>query len=266
MKGRITPFPLRCFAPSDDMPTVAVADTQLRVVRPDDNEGDAAGIIRKPRLRRTRQRNSFVAPAKGPRLFLPQGYEPGYRYPLLVWLPGATGRGDPNRFDLGRVMSRLSLRNFVAVESTAAAGDPDHAIWESVEWASSVASVHPGRVFLVGVGTGGTAAFRVACRHAGEVAGVVSLGGRFPLDEGNFGRLAEVRQLPMLLCTGRKDCRRQAPAIDRTLRVFHAAGASLAMRVYPASQPLRRAVLDDVNRWIMETMLAPSVCQPTTTA
>lgn len=265
MKGRITPFPLRCFTPSDDTLTVAVADTQLRVVRPDD-EGDVAGIIRTPPPRRTRERNSFVVSAHRPRLFLPQGYEPGYRYPLLVWLPGASGRGDPHRFDLGRVMSRLSLRNYVAVEAAAAAGDPDQSTWESVEWASSVVSVHPERVFLVGVGTGGTAAFRVACRHAGEVAGVVSLGGPFPLDEGSFGRLAEVRQLPMLLCTGRKDCRREAPAIDRTLRVFHAAGATLAMRVYPASQPLRRAVLDDVNRWIMETMLAPAVCQTTTTA
>jgi hypothetical protein len=31
------------------------------------------------------------------RVFVPQGYEPGYDYPLVVWLP------DPaRRFDLGR--------------------------------------------------------------------------------------------------------------------------------------------------------------------
>jgi phospholipase/carboxylesterase len=261
MKGRITPFPLRCFVPTDNVPTVAVAETTLRVVRPDDDEG----VVRRPVPRRSRQRKAFRLPAEGHRVFMPQGYEPGYRYPLLVWLPDASRPADRNRFDLGRVMGRLSLRNFVAVEPSTVSGDPDHAIWESVEWASSVASVHPTRIFLIGVGTGGTTAFRFACRHAGELAGVVSLGGRFPLDEGSFGRLAEVRQLPMLLCTSRKDCRRQAPSIDRTLRVFHAAGATLAMRVYPASQPLQRAVLDDVNRWIMETILPSAVCQPSST-
>ena len=74
------------------------------------------------------------------RLFTPLGHEPGYDYPLLVWLPetqqAATRR---KAFDLGKVMQRVSLRNFVAVQpvigphESSAAGLPttglDEAVW-----------------------------------------------------------------------------------------------------------------------------------------
>ena len=57
------------------------------------------------------------------RVFMPQGHEPGYAYPLLVWLPdGATTACDT--FDMGRAMARLSLRNYVAVLPCEATADP----------------------------------------------------------------------------------------------------------------------------------------------
>ena len=91
------------------------------------------------------------------------------------------------------------------------------------------------------------------------LGGVVSLGGRFPLEEGLFSRLFDVRRLPMLLC-----CHRNAPVeaarqTDQTLRLFHAAGAMLAMRIYPGSNPLSEAVLADVNRWLMDEVCGASV-------
>ena len=73
-----------------------------------------------------------------------------------------------------------------------------------------------------------------------------------------------------LLC-----CRRDADAetarrTDRTLRLFHAAGAMLALRIYPEGRShgdLSRAVLADVNRWIMEDVCgapaaAAAACTP----
>jgi phospholipase/carboxylesterase len=118
-------------------------------------------------------------------------------------------------------------------------------------------AIHPGRIFLVGQGEGGTNAFRVACREPREFAGVVSLGGRFPLDEGLFARLAEVRRLPMLFCCQRSSVLDHAAHTDRTLRLFHAAGASLAMRIYPGSNDLSKSVLADVNRWVMDEVCGP---------
>jgi hypothetical protein len=62
----------------------------------------------------------------------------------------------------------------------------------------------------------------------------------------------------MLLC-----CHREAPAesirhTDKTLRLFHAAGAMLAMRIYPGSNDLSKAILCDVNRWLMDEVCGTS--------
>ena len=195
-------------------------------------------------------------------MFVPTGYEPGYAYPLLVWLPDAS-RG---RFDLGRTMSRVSLRNHVAVQplrADDANADREALVWRAIDNVRDRVSINPRRIFLLGQGSGGTEAFRIACRHATAFAGVISIGGSFPLREGLFGRLEEVRRLPMLLC-----CHREAPAevvgpTDSTLRLFHAAGAMLAMRIYPGRNDLSKTILADVNRWLMDEICGSSVSRPT---
>jgi phospholipase/carboxylesterase len=197
------------------------------------------------------------------RLFTPLGHEPGYDYPLLVWLPDSPGASDAGRpFDLGRVMKRVSLRNFVAVQPVVAADEAgaigiDEAIWRSIERVRDRIAIHSDRIFLVGQGRGGADAFRVACRQPREFAGVVSLGGRFPLDEGLFAQLAHVRRLPMLFCCRRSSIVEHAAHTDRTLRLFHAAGAALAMRIYPVANDLSKPVLADVNRWVMDEVCGP---------
>lgn len=191
--------------------------------------------------------------------FLPLGYEPGYDYPLLVWL---TRPNDP-QFDLGRTMQRLSLRNYLAVRPCCSADsdqfdatDPWDSIWQAIEGMCDRTSVHPRRIFLIGVGDGGTEAFRLACRHPRRFAGVASLGGPFPLDEALFGLLSDIRRLPMLLASAADDSRQTADDTDRLLRLFHAAGAALSLRIYPQSSRstsmASRAMLADVDRWIMD--------------
>ena len=196
------------------------------------------------------------------RVFVPQGHEPGYEYPLLVWLPDPAS---PNgSFDLGRVMARTSLRNFIAVEPTPTI-DREAAVWRAVDRVSRQVAVHPRRIYVVGVDAGGTDAFRIACRHPEAIAGAISLGGDFPLGEGLMGRLEAVRRLPMLLCSHREADATTAATLDRTLRLFHAAGTMLAVRIYPSRDPLAPAVLADVNRWVMEEVCgdvrtAPASC------
>ena len=202
---------------------------------------------RSPATRRPRRH--LLSATSGPHVFIPQGHEPGYRYPLLVWLPDRLETAAT--FDLGRVMARVSLRNFVAVEAAAGA-DREAAVWRAVDAVRRQLAIHPRRTYLVGVGAGGTEAFRIACRHPNAFAGAASLDGSFPLDEGSFGRLQEVRRLPMLLCSHRDADPATARAPERTLRLFHAAGSMLAVRIYPERDPLSPAVLADVNRWVME--------------
>jgi phospholipase/carboxylesterase len=188
-------------------------------------------------------------------LFTPLGYEAGYDYPLVVWLPDRTDAG----FDLGRVMKRVSLRNFIAVVPGADDGEREPAVWRSIDRVCERLSVHADRIFLVGVGGGGGDAFRIACRHPQSFAGVVSLGGPFPLAEGLFSRLFDVRSLPMLLCCHGDPSPDAARHTDQTLRLFHAAGASLAMRIYPDRNQLSKAILCDVNRWLMDEICGASV-------
>lgn len=213
-------------------------------------------VKRPSRSRSTPLPGTGEAPPSAPRIgtegmFVPMGYEPGYAYPLLVWLTDPTR----TRFDLGRTMSRVSLRNHVAVEpahSGDSEADREKMVWRAIDSVRERVSIHSRRIFLIGQGSGGTEAFRIACRHATAFAGVVSIGGPFPLREGLFGRLDAIRRLPMLMC-----CHRQAPAevvgpTDATLRLFHAAGAMLAMRIYPGHNGLSKTMLADVNRWLME--------------
>ncbi|MEI6636407.1 MAG: alpha/beta fold hydrolase, partial [Planctomycetota bacterium] len=172
-------------------------------------------------------------------VFIPQAYEAGYDYPLLVWIT------DPlaGAFDLGRVMAGVSLRNFVAVQAAGGAT----AVWRAVDRVRDRLSIHPRRIWLVGQSTGGTEAFRIACRHPESFAGAVSLGGAFPLEESMFARIRDVRRMPMLYCCTAAAAASSASHTDRMLRLFHAAGAMLAMRMYQGSGDLSKAALGDVN-------------------
>lgn len=194
-------------------------------------------------------------PTRTDRVFLPLGYEVGYDYPLLVWMPGT----DTGRFDLGRTMARLSLRNYLAVQPDLV--DGAEGCFQAIERMANSYSVDSRRIYLVGIGNGGTNAFRIACRQATAFAGVVSVGGRFPLSEGLLGQLNNIRSLPMLLCCATKATIKSAPTqqdISCTLKLFHAAGGLFGLRVYPKLCVSRRrslasrAVLHDIDRWIMD--------------
>jgi pimeloyl-ACP methyl ester carboxylesterase len=118
-------------------------------------------------------------------------------------------------------------------------------------------------MWLVGHRSGGTDAFRMACRHPEAFAGAVSLGGRFPLGEPVLGKLDMIRQMPLLLCSKASDVAAEPAALDRTLRLFHACGGTLAVRIYQKGNELSRTTLGDVNRWLMDELgAATSSLQP----
>ena len=189
------------------------------------------------------------------RVFLPLGYEPGYDYPLLVWLP----QSNDAAFDLGRTMMRMSLRNYLAVVP---AVPPDsESCFQAIDAMVDRYSVHPRRVYLVGIESGGINAFRLACQNPESFAGVVSVNGQFPVNEGLLGRFDCVRSLPMMLCCDeRANAANSSMArdIDTTLRLFHAAGGLLSLRLYRDKSKSRfpqvqlADIVSDIDRWIMD--------------
>jgi phospholipase/carboxylesterase len=205
-------------------------------------------------------------------LFSPLHYEPNYAYPLIVWLhgPGADER------QLRKIMPSISMRNYVgaAVRGTLALGSREAGFaWSqsaghirraeertlaAVAAAQRRFNISSSRIFLAGFDCGGTMALRIACQYPDRFAGVLSMGGEFPLGNAPLSRLAEVRRLAVLLATGRDSDRYPPERVCENLRLFYAAGMSIHLRQYPVAQDLTTQMLSDMDRWIMEQITSPS--------
>jgi phospholipase/carboxylesterase len=216
----------------------------------------------------------FTRPAAhgGLSLFAPLHYEPGYAYPLIVWLHGAGN----NENQLRRLMPLVSVRNYVAVAPRGTVPMRDGAVrmpgytwmqagehiqaaeqrvFEAVETARGRFNINPQRVFLAGIGQGGTMAFRIALQHPRSFAGVVSMGGPFPTDQAPLRQLLAARSLPVLIGCGRTSDAYPSPSVCDDLRLLHSAGLSLTIREYPCGDEVDPNMLRDLDRWIMEQIV-----------
>lgn len=195
--------------------------------------------------------------------FAPQGYEPGYNYPLLVWLHG----DGASEGSLPTVMRHVSVRNFVAVaprgtqelregygwrQTAHGVGAAEDAVFDVVESVERTFSVNPRRVFLCGVGTGGAMAMRVALSNPDRFAGAATLDGALPTGGRLLARVNQLRSLPLLLSSSRASLSYPEARLCRDLALLHSAGCRVAVRQYPGDDDLTTAMLADLNRWAME--------------
>lgn len=205
-------------------------------------------------------------------LFAPLHYEPGYAYPLIVWLHG---RGGDER-QLLRIMPLVSMRNYVAVapRGPVACGSEgpgyywpqtdqhvqqaEHTVAETVRIATQKLHISPRRIFLAGFDCGGTMAFRAALNRPDLYAGVASLGGAFPNGSMPFRNLAGARRLPIFLATGRDSGEYPAASVCQDLRLLHSAGMSITLRQYPCGHELSPQMLSDLDRWVIEQITTPA--------
>lgn len=216
--------------------------------------------------------------ALGPELtpyatFSPIHYEESYAYPLVIWLHGNAG----NEQELRRVVPRISMRNYVAIAprgtDAARPGSPqadrrqsafawqqsdegieeaEARVFDCVSIATGRFNVHPQRIFLVGVGCGGTMAVRLAWSHPERFAGAASFGGALPEHNRPLRHVNALRRMPCFLATGRTSAAYPEPEVCRDLRLLHSAGCTVALRQYPCGDELTTAMLADLNRWMME--------------
>ncbi len=195
---------------------------------------------------------------------MPVHYEPGYAYPLLVWLHDC----ELNEDCLPQLMPHVSLRNFVAVAPRGTIAERLGFSWGqdivSIEAAEAVVgnaiervvdrfNINTRRILLAGQGPGGTMALRIAMRNPLRFAAVASLAGALPTGHRPLARINEFRKLPIMLTSGREsDSYNQLAACD-DLRLLHSAGCHVAMRQYPDDQ-LSDDMLGDLNRWLMDVV------------
>ncbi len=203
--------------------------------------------------------------------FSPIHYEPGYAYPLIVWLHGP----ESNEEEVQQAVPLVSARNHVAIAPRGTC--PSDRIRGAYSWGNSSAdvmeavervegcieiareqfNVHPERIFLAGYATGGTLALRLAMEYPNLAAGAVSLGGPVPQGNRPLKRINEARKLPLMLSVSPGEKFALEEVMD-DLRLLHSAGCSLALRLYPEGDELTTTMLADVDRWIME-QFCPSV-------
>lgn len=198
--------------------------------------------------------------------FLPVNYEPGYAYPLLVWLHESNG----NERHLPQVMQHLSTQNFIAVaprapqvsqntergyrwsqqpSSIASATD---AVDEAIELACDEFNVHEERVFLIGHGQGGTMALRLAMQSPQKFAGVGSINGKAPRGHALLRNINRMRRLHFFIASAREGRSYPERQVCCDLKLLHSAGCNVSLRQYPGDDDLTTCMLADVNRWVMD--------------
>jgi phospholipase/carboxylesterase len=195
-----------------------------------------------------------TAPNRPARVYLPTDYQLKYAYPLVV-LFHAEGECEGHA---ARLVPQLSRRNYVALclrgvekRGLRADGRPafgwssaaDRVAKASLKHVLSEYSVHPNRVFLVGVGEGAAAAYRFALGT--RVAGVVALNGAFPTDR------VRANDLRVLIAHGSANPVVPFAEARRAAARLTAAGATVRVSRYATSQRVHLDMLRDANRWIM---------------
>lgn len=205
------------------------------------------------------------APGRPVRVYLPTDYQPKYAYPLVV-LFHAEGECEEHAV---RLVPQLSRRNYIvlclrgSVKLGARSdgrpafgwgdGTPDRGTKAALAFVMKHFSVHTDRVFLVGVGEGSTAAYRLGLEMSDRVAGVVALNGRLPK-----GRV-RANKLRVLIGHGTAnpvvpvaEARRAATALTR-------AGATVRVTRYATSHRAHPDMFGDANRWIMAQVMGKLV-------
>lgn len=200
-----------------------------------------------------------------PATFAPMHYEANYAYPLIVWLHGSAS----NEHELRQIMPLVSMRNYVAVapRGTSAKRRRGRYSWRqasdsielaqtriatAVAYAQKRFNIHAKRVFVVGHGSGGTMALRVAWNEPARFAGVAAINGPLPTQFRPLRRVNELRELPCFLATSRDSRVYPASRVCDDLRLLHSAGCTVALRQYPGGDDLTTKMLLDLDHWLME--------------
>ena len=206
------------------------------------------------------------------RLFVPEHYEPGYDYPLVVWLHSDASC----ELELDNVMMALSSRNYVAIaprsnQKVRGKGNrfrwgssitdcevAEDLVWDSVQAVSKRLSINRRRIFLAGFGAGGTMAQWIGLKYAQQIAGVISLSGSFPTTPKVLANWKLARDQQVLFAQRQGSTLCTEDELMRAVRISHQSGLSYKfcqMRSEEAddfeADDLDSSMLDVANRFMM---------------
>jgi phospholipase/carboxylesterase len=213
-------------------------------------------------------------PWLGDDVYVPEHYEAGYAYPLLLWLAdSSSGSNGPLS-----LMAGISARNYLGfqfpVELPGAQKASTDADWVEVgERVTAIASdvyravgrlrrqlhVHTERVYVAGVGRYATAAMQLLLNRPEWFAGGVALGGRFPVTHSPLRRFRELPGRRLLIGIENQTPKGELASAIRSGRLLHGAGVDVSTQIYDTPLETAAQALRGIDRWIMSGIHAESL-------
>jgi phospholipase/carboxylesterase len=206
-------------------------------------------------------------------LFFPQGYEPRYPYPLLVFLHG---HGEDETQWINAVPS-LSRRNYICIglRGLNPVDRPDGKVgygWgrhrrcdsliedyilAAVRETMRSCHIHSERIFLAGICEGATIAYQMGLSFPEKFAGVVAMNGWLSSGPMPPARFRARRHLGIFIGHGVNNRRVPLVKAADAARLLYTAGLDVTYSRYDADHRLHPAMLRDVDRWLIERCEKP---------
>jgi phospholipase/carboxylesterase len=183
-------------------------------------------------------------------LHIPDHYEAGYAYPLIVWLTPADG---PQR-DFRALMRRISDRNCFGVAVRNRPGQRlEECIFETVVGLRRKYHVHSERIYLAGVGDEALLALQTGLARPEWFGGIVALSPDLPSQQRWLTHFDALRGKRVLLGAGCDDVA-QVESVRRLQRLLWSAGLSVNACSYDFRNQIDDGLLREIDRWMMQSI------------
>lgn len=201
-------------------------------------------------------------------LFFPQGYEPRYAYPLLVFLHGQ-GENENQWID---AVPSLSRRNYIAIglrgltrvqrpDGSSGYGWGGHRrcdgliedyVLTAIKETMRACHIHSERIFLAGMCEGASIAYQLGLSFPDRFAGLIALNGW--MSDGPLPAAPHEQRRSLKVFIGHGSFNERVSSIRATQahQLLYSAGLAVRLRYYPSDHRLHPSMLRDVDRWLMQ--------------
>lgn len=195
-------------------------------------------------------------------VYLPEHYEVGYAYPLIVWFHG----DGASENELHRVMPTISDRNYIGVALRGDAANGAGFNW-SAEGVDAVLDdvrsivismrrqyhIHSERIYLAGIGTGATTAVKLMLKKPEWFGGVISLDGEMPKPDSSTVSAEDLKDKRVLLTTSIESTSTGVGDVVAAGRMLYSLGMKVGTRVYQDAAKIPTVkMLRDLDSWLMD--------------
>jgi len=199
-------------------------------------------------------------------VYIPDHYEPGYAYPLVIWFH-ETGGSEQSLYSL---MPEMSERNHFGLSFRGGLPAINHLpgtyrwpksekqfelleqkIYDAVVTLRREFHIHSERIYLAGFGEGGTLAMKLLFSQPERYAGAASLSGQFATQNNPLKNLSLLRGKRVFQGTGVKNAVVTPSDISHSTRLLHSAGLEAKSAYFESDSKLTPRMLSEIDRWIL---------------